>query len=88
MTKKHRRNRLEENNVERFAWVFLSAMCILFLFPMVVAVMISICPCTINTLLFITIPVLSLEGSSVRRESICLKFIASSSNDRPFSQAM
>lgn len=42
MTKKHRRNRLEENNVERFAWVFLSAMCILFLFPMVVAVMISI----------------------------------------------
>ncbi len=40
MTKRHKS--LEQNNVERFAWVFLSVMCVMFLFPLVVAVMISI----------------------------------------------
>lgn len=33
---------LERNNVERFAWIFLSAMCFVFLAPLVVAVIISI----------------------------------------------
>ena len=40
MAKKHKS--LEQNNVERFAWIFLSVMCFVFLFPLVVAVVISI----------------------------------------------